>query len=210
MTSMVCCCFYRGMNQEVINSGGCICPLAGCTNAAFFPPPLPTPEITCPACEGSFCKHCAVKWGPGCCEHGPPPLPDENELAAARRLIVKALGHGQTVSCPTCGTPWRKDDACMHMQCTHVGPSGTACGTQFCYICGQRRGGDNKDCQRSYNCDRHSCFLERNREFPDDKHEALIWFHTHRILFLLRCARAKIGERVVRNCILIALLLIGA
>merc|ERR1711918_238018 len=112
---------------------------------------------------------------------GPPPLPDENELAAARHLIVKALEHGQTVCCPTCATPWRKDDACMHMQCTHVSPSGIACGTQFCYICGQHRGSDNRECQQSYNCGRHSCFLERNREFPDDNHDALTWFHTHRI-----------------------------
>ena len=49
----------------------------------------------------------------------------------ARLCVGEALTVGQSVRCPGCGNPKRKDDACMHMTCD--------CGVHFCYVCGADR-----------------------------------------------------------------------
>ena len=46
-------------NQEVVQSGGCLCPLPGCNNAAFYPPAgHAAAHIDCPGCLHAFCRHC--------------------------------------------------------------------------------------------------------------------------------------------------------
>ena len=49
----------------------------------------------------------------------------------AQLCVSEALTMGQSVPCPGCRNPKRKDDACMHMSCD--------CGVHFCYACGADR-----------------------------------------------------------------------
>lgn len=110
----------------------------------------------------------------------------EDALEQARLCVVEALTLGQSVPCPECKNPKRKDDACMHMSCE--------CGARFCYVCGQLRA---VEC----GCDSDSVYLQNNAGWGNfaqqergeaEAHGALVEFHRLRMARFVRVAREQL------------------
>jgi hypothetical protein len=115
----------------------------------------------------------------------------------ARVAATAAMTAGQSVCCPRCGAPARKDDGCVHMRC--------GCGTAFCYVCGEANpnsppggAGGGWPC----GCDAGGAFLEsmpgweglaRPELGETPAAGALAEFHRHRIARLLRVAGEAVG-----------------
>jgi hypothetical protein len=108
----------------------------------------------------------------------------------ARLAAAAAMTAGQSVACPRCGAPARKDERCMHMHC--------GCGANFCYVCGGDRGVAGPACE----CDSPSPNLEMHPGWGGfgraDRGEtpaagALAEFHRRRVARLLRVAAEAVG-----------------
>jgi len=87
----------------------------------------------CHSCEGATCMICATHLDKDASlsqifQHG-----CKEKLAATERVqdaIINGSERGKTYQlCPTCKREIHREDACNHMKC--------ACGTEFCYVCGE-------------------------------------------------------------------------
>lgn len=102
-------------------------------------------------------------------------------VAKAGNVVKVALLRGHSVPCPICQEAWRKDDACMHMDCSK-------CGHKFCYVCGRLNLPDQ--CPRGSGCDDPSPFLERQPGWTDmSGHEALVKYQVWLMSFYVNVAQ---------------------
>ena len=123
----------------------------------------------------------------------------------ARLCVGDALTVGQSVRCPGCGNPKRKDDACMHMTCD--------CGVHFCYVCGADRypgvrgtgAGYRAENRVNCGCDRPSSYLQLQPgwsgwEIPGRSESpaqgALYEFHRRRMAYFVGVVKRAIGPGV--------------
>ena len=91
------------------------------------------PVRTCSLCKATSCKRCRRA------AHFGYPCPDI--LMVSRHGVMGVsdlLSEAKIVKCPTCGIPITKGPGCNHMKCGNLTGAQTPCGTDFCFLCGER------------------------------------------------------------------------
>eukprot|EP00961_Rhodomonas_salina_P025424 342694-Rhodomonas_salina.1 len=115
---------------------------------------------------------------------------DKAELV--RLCVLEAMARGQTVPCPACAIPNRKEDDWMMVTCL--------CECDFCYACGDPRSRGDTLCPNR--CDSHSVFLSAQPGWESlgcaakgesSTHGAVLEFHRRRMARLMRLVQEEAG-----------------
>lgn len=92
------------------------------------------PKIRCGECNALTCYPCGANATESVAEHVCPGAPDEESEKTENPFNGMQRGKEyQLCPNPECGTPVELRDGCNHMVC-----ESTSCGTNFCFLCGEK------------------------------------------------------------------------